>query len=163
MSENALVVVEEYPLTAKSGKKYREKVGENGDILREYESGTIYNDTEKKLESGPPDKRISTENTADYQELNRIKKVKAVASAIAGEHGSVELGLVDLAKKAVKRAEGNGHVANSAFESLMKHYAPAPGAAVAPIPPGGARLELGSEAVKAMLGALEAAIAAKQE
>jgi len=68
MTDNA-----EFPLISKTGKRYRVDYSEDGDTLRVYESGAIYNETEGHLIGSPPDKRITSGNSAD---MNRLKTEK---------------------------------------------------------------------------------------
>ncbi len=71
----------EFPLTTKTGKKYRE--GEyKGKAAWFYESGTILDAGDKTLLRGPLDARITTENNGEYQGMREEKRLQAVRDAI---------------------------------------------------------------------------------
>ena len=67
----------QYPLVSETGKKYRLEYDDSGDALRIYESGAVYNETQKKLVDNRGESRITAENSAEYRQAYLDKMEKA--------------------------------------------------------------------------------------
>lgn len=114
---------QEYPLENESGKRYKEQESSNGDLLRIYEDGTVYNMDLKRLEAGPESNRISTDSAGSMVERRIAKRREAVERAIAAGE-SVEAGIEELAtaqrRVAMEPEEFGGHASTRAFQALIE-------------------------------------------
>lgn len=69
-------MTEEYPEISKTGKRYRLEVAENGDKLRHYESGVVYNESRSRLKAGAIIHKFTTANAAEMRK-RRVPKPPA--------------------------------------------------------------------------------------
>lgn len=123
------MTIAEFPLTSQTGKQYRIEYNEEGETLRVYESGAIYNEDKKHLIAGMSDNRITTENTDEFRQRKHDKMQefadRGIIQAIE-EHPDL-LGDVDiftarqfLAYQNAKTAASGGERSVSAYKEAKK-------------------------------------------